>query len=83
MDIELYSELDYLRNQANSLKISEMKQYEKLINKYSIKKEEPELLILKDKVFYVNKNIITDDLGFIKGKIEKDNIVWLNEEELC
>jgi len=81
MDIE--TELDYLRNQANSLKISEMKQYEKLINKYSTKKEEPELLILKDKVFYVNKNIITDDLGFIKGKIEKDNIVWLNEEELC
>jgi len=83
MDIELYSELDYLRNHANSLKISDMKHYEKLIHKYSTKKEEPELLILKDKVFYVNKNIITDDLGFIKGKIEKDNIVWLNEEELC
>ena len=85
MDIEreLESELDYLRNQANSLKISDIKQYEKLINMYSIKKEKPELLILKDKIFYVNKNILTDDLGFIKGKIENDTIVWLNEEELC
>ena len=80
MDIELKSELDYLLNQANSLKISEMKQYEKLIHKYSTKKEEPELLILKDKVFYVNKNILTDDLGFIQGKIENGIIVWLNEE---
>ena len=85
MDIEreLESELDYLRNQANSLKISDIKQYEKLINMYSIKKEKPELLILKDKIFYVNKNILTDDLGFRKGKIENDTIVWLNEEELC
>jgi hypothetical protein len=84
MDIEreLESELDYLRNQANSLKISDIKQYEKLINMYSIKKEKPDLLILKDKIFYVNKNILTDDLGFIKGKIENDTIVWLNEEEL-
>ena len=82
MDVEreLKSELDYLLNQANSLKISEMKQYEKLIHKYSTKKEEPELLILKDKVFYVNKNILTDDLGFIQGKIENGIIVWLNEE---
>ena len=66
MDIEIESELDldYLRNQANSLKISEMKQYEKLINKYSTKEEEPRLLILKDKVFYVNKNILTDDVTF-------------------
>ena len=85
MDVEreLKTELDYLLNQANSLKISEMKQYEKLIHKYSTKKEEPELLILKDKVFYVNKNILTDDLGFIHGKIENETIVWLNEEELC
>ena len=83
MDIELYSELDYLRNHANSLKISEMKHYEKLINKYSTKKEEPQLLILKDKVFYVNKNILTDDLGFIQGKIENGIVVWLIEEELC
>jgi hypothetical protein len=81
MDIELYSELDYLRNQANSLKISEMKHYEKLINKYSTKKEEPELLILKDTVFYINKNILTDDLGFIKGKVENGTIVWLTEED--
>jgi len=83
MDIEIESELDYLRNQANSLKISEMKHYEKLINVYSMKKEEPELLILKDKVFYVNKNILTDDLGFIQGKIENGTVVWLIEEELC
>jgi len=81
-DLESDLDLDYLRNQANSLKISEMKQYEKLINKYSTKKEEPRLLILKDKVFYVNKNILTDDLGFIHGKIENETIVWLNEEEL-
>jgi hypothetical protein len=83
MDVEreLKSELDYLLNQANSLKISEMKQYEKLIHKYSTKKEEPTLLILKDKVFYVNKNILTDELGFIQGKIENGIIVWLNEED--
>jgi hypothetical protein len=80
-ELEIESELDYLRNHANSLKISDMKHYEKLINKYSMKKEEPELLILKDKVFYVNKNIITDDLGFIQGKIENDMIVWLIEED--
>ena len=80
-DLESELDLDYLRNQANSLKISEMKQYEKLINKYSTKKEEPRLLILKDKVFYVNKNILTDDLGFIHGKIENETIVWLNEED--
>jgi len=82
MDIETELELDYLRNHANSLKISDMKQYEKLINKYSMKKEEPELLILKDKIFYVNKKILTDELGFIKGRIENDNILWLNEEEI-
>jgi hypothetical protein len=84
MDIEreLESELDYLRNHANSLKISEMKHYEKLINKYSMKKEEPELLILKDKVFYLHKKILTDELGFIQGKIENDMIVWLIEENI-
>ena len=81
MDIETELELDYLRNQVNSLKIKEMKHYQKLINKYSMKKEEPELLILKDKIFYVNKKILTDELGFIKGRIENDNILWLNEEE--
>ena len=81
MDIERESELDYLRNHVNSLKIKEMKDYQKLITKYSTKKEEPELLILKDKVFYVSKNIITDDLGFIKGKIENGIILWLTEED--
>jgi hypothetical protein len=83
MDIETELELDYLRNQVNSLKIKDMKHYQKLINKYSMKKEEPELLILKDKIFYVNKKILTDELGFIKGRIENDNILWLNEEEHC
>jgi hypothetical protein len=80
MDIE--TELDYLRNEVNRLKLKDMKDYEKLISVYSIKKEEPKLIVLNDKIFYINKNILTDELGFIKGKIENDNILWLNEEEL-
>ena len=80
MDIETELELDYLRNQVNSLKNKDMKHYQTLIHKYSIKKEEPILTVLNDKIFYINKNILTDELGFIKGKIENDMIVWLNEE---
>jgi hypothetical protein len=82
LELELEMELDYLRNQANSLKINDMKQYEKLINIYSIKKDEPRLIILKDKVYYVNKNVLTDELGFIKGKIENDVMIWLSEDEI-
>lgn len=51
-----------------------------------IKKEleyskEPVLMILKDKIYYLHQNILTDDLGFIKGRVEDDTILWLNEED--
>jgi hypothetical protein len=79
MDLnEIKKELDYL-NEVNSLK--DMQQYEKLISVYSIKKEEPILMILKDKIYYLHQNILTDDLGFIKGRVEDDTILWLNEED--
>ena len=76
--IEIKNELDYL-NEVNSLK--DMQHYEKLISVYSTKKEEPVLMILKDNIFYLHKNILTDDLGFIKGCVEDDTILWLNEED--
>ena len=79
--IEIKKELDYLRNEVNSLKVKDMQHYEKLISVYSIKKEEPVLMILKDKIFYLHKNILTDDLGFIKGRVQNETILWLNEEE--
>lgn len=79
--IEIKNELDYLRNEVNNLKIKDMQHYEKLISAYSIKKEEHILMILKDKIFYLHKNILTDDLGFIKGRVEDDTIIWLNEED--
>jgi len=77
--IEIKNELDYLRNEVNNLKIKDTN--EKLISAYSIKKEEPVLMILKDKIFYLHKNILTDELGFIKGRVEDDTILWLNEED--
>lgn len=81
MNIEdIEKELDYLRNEVNSLKIKDVKHYEKLISFYSLKKEEPKMIIIQDKIYYVNKNIVTDELGFIKGKIENESIVWLNED---
>ena len=60
--IEIKKELDYLRNEVNSLKIKDMQQYEKLMSVYSVKieREEPEMIILKDKIFYLQKNIIID-----------------------
>jgi SMC interacting uncharacterized protein involved in chromosome segregation len=80
--IEIKKELDYLRNEVNSLKIKDMQQYEKLMSVYSVKieREEPEMVILKDKIFYLHKNIVTDELGFIKGKMENE-IIWLSEDE--
>jgi len=81
MDLnEIKKELEYL-NEVNSLKIKDMQHYEKLISAYSIKKEEPILMILKDKIFYLHQNILTDELGFIKGRVEDDTILWLNEED--
>jgi hypothetical protein len=72
MDLnEIKKELDYL-NEVNSLKINE-------ISEYLIK--EPVLMILKDKIYYLHQNILTDDLGFIKGRVEDDTILWLNEED--
>ena len=72
MDLnEIKKELDYL-NEVNSLKINE-------ISEYLIK--EPVLIILKDKIYYLHQNILTDDLGFIKGRVEDDTILWLNEED--
>ena len=59
-------------NEVNSLKINE-------ISEYLIK--EPVLMILKDKIYYLHQNILTDDLGFIKGRVEDDTILWLNEED--
>ena len=61
--------------------MQDKKQYEKLISVYSLKKEEPKLVILQDKIYYEIKNILTDELGFIKGKIENEMIIWLNEED--
>ena len=79
--IEIKNELDYLHNEVNNLKIKDMQHYEKLISAYSIKKEEPVLMILKDKIYYLHQNILTDELGFIKGRVEDDTILWLNEED--
>ena len=77
MDLnEIKKELDYL-NEVNSLK--DTQHYEKLISEYLIK--EPVLMILKDKIYYLHQNILTDDLGFIKGRVEDDTILWLNEED--
>ena len=71
MDLnEIKKELDYL-NEVNET-------YEKLMA-YSI--QLPIMMILKDKIYYLHQNILTDDLGFIKGRVEDDTILWLNEED--
>ena len=49
------------------------------ISAYSI--QLPIMMILKDKIYYLHQNILTDDLGFIKGRVEDDTILWLNEED--
>lgn len=72
MDLnEIKKELYYL-NEVNE-------KYEKLMT-YSI--QLPIMMILKDKIYYLHQNILTDDLGFIKGRVEDDTILWLNEEDL-
>lgn len=49
------------------------------ISAYSI--QLPIMMILKDKIYYLHQNILTDELGFIKGRVEDDTILWLNEED--
>ena len=61
--------------------LNEIKKELDYLNEIEYSKEAV-LMILKDKIYYLHQNILTDDLGFIKGRVEDDTIIWLNEEDL-